>query len=336
MYAKFCAQFGRTDDNDGPLVDETTLHAFVAYAMSEEGLSWSDTTVRIALTAISTDCVRRRMADPMAAADVRTRLQDTIKGASKEEHQRAKARGARKNKLPLTPHHLTTLLERHQGIIEPTERRVFPAFALAAVITMARSGNLLARTLDSFDPSSTLALADVQLGGGGSRYDLLLRRTKTRVAGMTVSIAQGTRRSRFDPWSVFHEYRTWRIATRPRRQTSPFFILEDGTTYTTSRATGTLRQLLAANGDDPTKFSLHGLRHGGSTALISQGAAACEVLSLGGWRSPQMLNTYANRISAGRGVDLLDSMTASKATFENAGSRNGPRGPRGGRAAGRL
>ena len=339
-FASFCRMVGQTRADGTPIVSEDTLRAFLAHAMDPAGLNWAESTVKTALSAIATDCVHRNRPNPMADDLVRARVLATIKGGAREQHQQASQDSARKNKLPLTPHHVGQLLEAHDAIIPQDERRVFPAFLLVAVTTLARSGNLLTKASRAQSSDRTLALSDVHLAAEGDRYDLVLKQTKTKLGGMTVSVAKGagTPAGAPNPWSALHKYFKWRVENEPLDPRAPFFIRKNGAPYTTSRATTTLRLLLAANGDDPLQFSLHGLRHGGATALIAEGAAGCEVMSLGGWKSPQMLSTYAGRLSNARRSDLQHAMLSSHATFAAGEGRPGrpAQGPRGQHAAGRL
>jgi hypothetical protein len=324
-FADFCRAVGQVYADGSPIVNADTLRGFVAHAMDARGLNWSEGTTKAALSAITTDCNHRNQPNPLADDGVRARILATIKGATREPHQRAKLNSARKNKLPLTPRHVGQLLEAHDAIIPQDERRVFPAFLFVAVTTLARCGNLLTKASQAPSSDRTLALADVHLSTEGDRFDLVLKQTKTMLGGMTVSVTKGasTPAPTPNPWSALRKYFKWRIKAGAQGPNEPFFIREGGSPYTTSRATTTLRLLLAANGDDPLQFSLHGLRHGGATALIAEGAASCEVMSLGGWKSPQMLSTYAGRLSNARRSDLQHTMLSSRATFAAEEGRPG-------------
>jgi integrase len=87
-------------------------------------------------------------------------------------------------------------------------------------------------------------------------------------------------------------------------------------------AATTLRALLAANGDDPARFSLHSLRHGGATAYVTHGAGGSEVAALAGWSGAHMLSTYGKHVPSERRGDLQRSVFASQTTFAAAPARN--------------
>jgi hypothetical protein len=319
LYTDFCVNHDRLTDEGKPMFDAVTLTAFTAYAMGkgEFYLNWSEGTMRSALTALVAHCERTQYYNPISDKLVQRRVEHVIKGASRQEHQLAKQRETRAQRLPLMPAHIQLLLRDYSHMIPDSESLVFRAVILTASVTLVRMGNLLA-TRNQVDATADLTLQHVSLDRTKQEmFALTLPRTKTSVAGRTVYVINAGNQAESSAFNALQKYHIWRLSHGPREPASAYFVTTAGRTYTKSMALSTLRLLLAANGDDPFLYGLHSTRHGGATALTEAGVPEAAILAAGGWKAPKMLQIYARRTSREQIAAMQQQMEQSVGTFRS-------------------
>ena len=319
IYTDFCVNHDRLSDEGQPMFDAATLTAFTAYAMGhgEFYLNWSEGTTRSAMTALVAHCERTQYFNPISDKLVQHRVEHVIRGASREEHQLAKQRETRAQRLPLMPAHIQLLLRDHGHMIPDSESLVFGAAILTASVTLVRAGNLLA-TRNRVDATADLTLQQVSLDRTKQEmFALTLPRTKTNVAGRTVYVINTGHQSESSAFNALQKYHRWRASHGPREPTSAYFVTTTGRTYTKTMALSTLRILLAANGDDAFLYGLHSTRHGGATALTEAGVPEAAILAAGGWKAPKMLQIYARRTSREKMATMQHQMQQGTGTFRS-------------------
>lgn len=141
---------------------------------------------------------------------------------------------------------------------------------ITMLLSLLRQSNFLAATVKSFDPFRQLTTSDVNLVEGGLLIAIKWEKNHQSGGSNTV-ILPDTNHSYLSPVRAYQQM----LAGSPNRRSSdPLICFHDGNNMTVSYVRKVWKAALRYLGKDPTRYTLHGLRRGGTTYLASASKSA--------------------------------------------------------------
>lgn len=145
-----------------------------------------------------------------------------------------------------------------------------------------RSGEIVAPTAHTFDPSYHLTLEDITIDSPAAPQlvRVHIKGSKTDPFRKGVHIFLGRTKDQLCPVAALLAY----VAIRGKAS-GPLFRMADGTFLTRDRFVQEVRKALSAAGVDQTKYAGHSFRIGAASTAAAAGIADSTIKTLGRWES---------------------------------------------------
>ena len=282
-YLQFCESYSLT-----PVpTSDATLLLYVAF-LFRRGLKGS--SIKVYLAGVRNLHVVRSLPYP----DYSPQLQLALRGA-------VKLSDPPERKLPITFSVLSRMFEYLQGRHDELMLKTVMAVAYFGCF---RAGELCLQDSLKFDSSLHLTCGDVTFHVNDKFFTLLLKSSKTDVAGKGVPVHVGCSGHEICAFCLLLEYSSCHIDFA--NKVLPLFMDVNGTVLRNSYFQATTKLLLAASGFDSSKYSGHSYRAGSATSAADSGFSEWELKMLGRWasdayavylRNPKIVNSFAKRLT---------------------------------------
>ena len=287
-YTAFCRQFGLT-----PLpLSDLNLCRFVSYLHQQQ---LSPASVRLYLAALRYLQIVAVGHDPQPGEF--PRLQYAVRAVRRLTPSRSWPL-----RLPITPAILRSLHRRWSPSPVSYRSRLLWAACCLGFFAFLRSGEFTCPSSAAYD-SSMLSWGDIQVDSHDhpSYLRIVLRHSKTDLFGAGVSLFVGATGDTLCPVAAVLSY----LSVRPSGP-GPLFMYQDGRPLSRVDLVAAVRQALAADGLDVSRFNGHSFRIGAATTAAQVGVPDSVIQSLGCWKSsafmtyvrtsPQQLTAISRRL----------------------------------------
>ena len=264
---KFCSGY---DFTPFPL-SEPILCRFVAYLVTT-GLSFQ--SIRQYLSALRYYQLSTGGPDPSFASLFQ--LHYVLRGV-----QRSHPLYTRPKRLPITPAVLRLLYHQWSHVHGDFNSACLWAASCLGFFAFMRSGEFTCQSWSTYH-SSMLSLGDIEVYSrtNSSVMHVTLRRSKTDIVGVVITIHIGRTHNLLCPVSAVLAYLSIRPATP-----GPLFLLQSGMPLSRHYLVTAIRRALSLEGMDTAQFHGHSFRIGAATTAAQVGLPDSTIQLLGRWRS---------------------------------------------------
>ena len=272
-YTAFCRQFGLTPL---PLCD-LNLCRFVSYLHYQH---LSPASVHLYLASLRYLQIVAGGRDPHPGEF--PRLQYAVRAVRRLNPSRS-----RPLRLPITPAILRSLHRAWSSPPVAYRNRLLWAACCLGFFAFLRSGEFTCPSAAAYVPSM-LSWGDIQVDSHDhpSYLRIVLRQSKTDLFGAGVSLFVGATGDTLCPVAAVLSY----LSVRPSRP-GPLFTYQDGRPLSRADLVAAVRQALAAEGFDVSRFNGHSFRIGAATTAAQVGVPDSVIQTLGRWKSSAFM-TY--------------------------------------------